>query len=712
MNPNSEAARRTEASSASLQPPVSRVFNPETPRTFPHRPARRTVCRLQAGETADCKSALQCLAILTFLLCLNAHSAELPAAWKNSQPVTVTQPGLVRFSVPLDTLDAARAGLEDLRIYEATGREVPFDLDRPVQRAVLTAAPRKFISRIESNTTVAIIETGLAQPVAGVTLQTPSRDFLKAVGVEGSSDGARWATIADGLPVFALPGGATQLRVNFPAGTWPHLRVTLNDQRANPIPVTGAVLHPESAEAAPAEPLGVEITERAETDRETRLTLRLNGGNVTLAGLSLNAMDQLFSRRVSLAQRSVSEGEVRESVIASGHIFRFALEGRAAVSNVTFAVDVPVQARELLLTIHNEDNPPLALAAVEAKRRPVFALLLNDRPGPLQLLSGNAQCPAPKYDLATLRRDLRTVPPVTAQGGKLVVNPAFTAPDPLALLAAGTTPLDASPWRFRKAVRLAAAGMQQLDLDLEVLASGAQSFADLRLVTGGQQVPFILERTPVQLSFPVAATKAADPKRPRTSRWSLTLPHKSLPLTRLTCETSAPLFRRDVVVFEERADSRGEKHRFALGNATWVRTPEQKPGKLVITLNQAPATDRLWLEVENGDNPPLAIASFTAWHSTARVLFRAVTGSVPALYYGNAKASFPRYDLDLVARQILSAEKSKATLGLEESLKGTPLGESLAGTKGNALFWGVLVLVVAGLLFVLTRMLPKPPEAK
>ncbi len=639
------------------------------------------------------------------------HAAELPAAWKNSQPVTLPQPGLLRFSVPLETLDSARPGLEDLRIHDASGREVPFDLDRPVQRTTLSAAPRKFLSRFESNSTVAYIETGLAQPVVGVTLQTPAKDFLKAVRVEGSSDGLRWATIADGLPVFELPGGATQLRVDFSAGTWAHLRLTLNDQRAKPIPVTGVVLHPEAAEAAPAEPLGVEVTERAETDKETRLTLRLNGGNVTLAGLSLITTEALFSRRVTLAQRSVSEGELRESLIASGHVFRFALEGRTAVSNVTFAVDVPVQARELLLTIHNEDNAPLALATVEARRRPVLALLLNDRSSPLQLLSGNAQASAPSYDLASLRRDLRFVPVVTAKPGSLAVNPAFQAPDPLALLAAGTTPLDVNPWRFRKAIRVAATGMQQLDLDLEVLARGAQSYADLRVVSGGQQVPFILERTPVQRSFPVAATKADDPKRPKVSRWAMVLPHKSLPLTRLTCETTVPLFRREAVLYEDRPDSRGEKYRTPLGNASWVRTPDQKPAKLILTLNQVPVTDQVWLEIENGDNPPLPLTAFTVWHATARLLFRAPAETTPALYYGNTRAAFPRYDLDLVARQILAADKAKATLGPEENLKGTSLGESLAGSKGNALFWGVLVLVVAVLLFVLSRLLPKPPEA-
>ena len=639
-----------------------------------------------------------------------AHSTEPSAAWKNSQPVTLAQPGLVRFSVPLDTLDAARYGLEDLRIHDATGREVPFELDRPVQRAVLTAAPRKFISRIETNVTVAFIETGLAQPVAGVTLQIPARDFLKAVRVEGSSDGARWATIADGLPVFALPGGATQLRVNFPAGTWPHLRVTLNDQRANPIPVTGVVLHPESAESAPTEPLGVEIIERAETDRETRLTLRLNGGNVTLAGISLVTTEPLFSRRVSLAQRSVSEGEVRETILATAFLYRLALSGQPAVSNVSFAVDAPMQARELLLTIHNEDNPSLNLAAVEAKRRPVFALLLNDRPGPLQLLSGNAQCPAPEYDLTALRRDLRTVPVVVAQAGSLTVNPKFTAPDPLAMLAAGSTPLDVNPWFFRKAVRLVGPGIQQLELDLETLARCLPSFADLRVVTAGQQVPFIFDRAPVQRSFPVTATKADDPKRPKTSRWSLALTHQPLPLTRLTCESGARLFRCEVTVAEDRTDARGEKLRFVLGRATWQRTLEQKPGKLVVHLEHYPVTGRLWLEMENSDNPPLELTAFTVWHTTARLLFRAPEGSALALYYGNAQAAFPRYDLDLVARQLFAAPRIQANLGPAETLKGTALGEALAGTKGNALFWGVVVMVVAGLLFVLTRMLPKPVD--
>jgi hypothetical protein len=343
-------------------------------------------------------------------------------------------------------------------------------------------------------------------------------------------------------------------------------------------------------------------------------------------------------------------------------------------------------------------------------RRPVFATLLNDRPGPLRLLSGNAHCAVPSYDLAALRRDLRVVPLVKVEAGALTANPRFTAPDPFALLAAGTTPLDVSAWRFRKAVKLAATGWQQLDLDLDVLARCTANFADLRLLAVGQQVPFVLERLPTSRSFAVAARAADDPKRAKTSLWQLTLPQKNLPLTRLTCETSAPLFRREIAVFEERADARGEKHRVPLGSATWQRTPEQKPGKLVVTLNEPPRSDALVLEVDNGDNPPLALTGFTAWHPTGRLHFRAPDGATTALYYGNVRATAPRYDLALIANQFFAAPQAQARLGPEEILQPKPLAEALAGEPGNAVFWAVLVLVVLGLLFALHRLLPKPAE--
>lgn len=76
--------------------------------------------------------------------------------------------------------------------------------------------------------------------------------------------------------------------------------------------------------------------------------------------------------------------------------------------------------------------------------------------------------------------------------------------------------------------------------------------------------------------------------------------------------------------------------------------------------------------------------------------------------YGNREAAAPRYDIDLVARQLLSAEKSKATLAPVDLLiqPGWTETESFQG-GAKWFFWIVLGVMVGVLLVVIKRLLPK-----
>jgi hypothetical protein len=258
-------------------------------------------------------------------------------------------------------------------------------------------------------------------------------------------------------------------------------------------------------------------------------------------------------------------------------------------------------------------------------------------------------------------------------------------------------------------VQLAAAGVQQLELDLDVLARAQPAFADLRLVRDGAQVPYLLERPALSRSSPLAITPANDPKRPQFSRWQIKLPRASLPVTRLTFTSSTALFQRHLRLFEKVADERrGEIIERPLGDAEWSHTPgNARP--LTLSIYSPPATDTFFLETDNGDNPPIALTSASAAYPVARLLFKTEPGPV-ALYYGNRAAAAPRYDLALVAGQILVAEKSVASLGPEEKSRADGWGAgALAGSRAGYLFWGVLGLVVVGLLVVVAKLLPKPP---
>ena len=81
------------------------------------------------------------------------------------------------------------------------------------------------------------------------------------------------------------------------------------------------------------------------------------------------------------------------------------------------------------------------------------------------------------------------------------------------------------------------------------------------------------------------------------------------------------------------------------------------------------------------------------------------------LYYGQPDASPPRYDLSLVAGQLLSAQRHPATLVAEEQLRSAPWSETRLPGTGGVLFWSILGMVVIGLLVVIARLLPKssPP---
>ena len=223
----------------------------------------------------------------------------------------------------------------------------------------------------------------------------------------------------------------------------------------------------------------------------------------------------------------------------------------------------------------------------------------------------------------------------------------------------------------------------------------------------GRQVPYILERTSISRLLTPTVTATNDSKDKKLSRWIIKLPQRNLPITRLSCNARTTLFQRDVALHEELADERGEKYRRLLSSAAWVQTPDGKNREFVLTFDSPLQSDTMFLETHNGDNPPIELDKFKVFHPATRLLFKAKADDVISVYYGNPRVSPPRYDLSLVAGQLLAAEKSVVTLLAEEQLKKSSWSEGRTPGKGGVVFWGILAVVVVGLLFVISRLLPK-----
>lgn len=656
--------------------------------------------------------------VLGAFVCLALSIASAPAApfsdWTHRQDLRVPAAGLVKINLPAEILDIAQPTLSDLRIVDPAGAEVAFTIERPAPAAKVVRPPKSFRVAIEDRATVITVETGMAPPIEAISLETPAGAFIKAVRVEGLSSEGAWQVLAEGYPIFRQ-SGVTQLQVPLPRGVWQSLRLRVSDQRTMPIAFTGARLHAAEPEPVPDEPFPVTIAERVENPGQTRLTLNLGAANLTLAALQFDTADPLFMRRVTLAEKQVLENAIHERALVEDTLFRVEVEGARTDPKLAVPVERQIQSRELVVLIQNDDSPPLQITGISARRRSVRAVFMARQAGVFGLLAGNRLAAAPRYDLSALGADLKHAPVSSLQPAGLAANPLFRAPETLAGVQVVGAALDVAAWKFRKPVRLARPGVLQVELDADVLARAQSGCSDLRLIQDGRQVPYILEHPSITRAIRPEVTLANDPKKPGETRWRIKLPQGNLPVHRFLCESDTPLFQRELTLYEIASDGRGNDYQRPLGRASWTQTPDRKSRQFGLVLSSTPATDTLFLVTDNGDNPPITLTHFQFFHSVTRLLFKAGSAAPVDLYYGNPKTSAPRYDLSLVAGQILSADKIPAELGPQEQLKKSSWTERKIGGKSGVLFWGILGLVVAALLVLIARLLPKsdatPPSA-
>lgn len=166
-------------------------------------------------------------------------------------------------------------------------------------------------------------------------------------------------------------------------------------------------------------------------------------------------------------------------------------------------------------------------------------------------------------------------------------------------------------------------------------------------------------------------------------------------------------------LWEEVADERGDRFPAELGFATWDQMPQAPKRDLFLDLTARPQSDRLLLETDNGDNPGIELRDFRGYYPVTRLVFKAAPDSAQPvwLYYGNLEAMPPRYDLALVASDLLKAERSTVTPDAEQNLatKSSFAGQTLTGSS-RYLFWGALAIVVIVLLAIMSRSLPKPQQ--
>lgn len=652
---------------------------------------------------------LRLLVPLAALAAVNLAAGFDATAWEFHQSFTLDQAGPLRLTLPAETLDAARADLADLRLLGPDSAEIPFALIR--RNTVRPTTERVTVqARLIDRATVAEFALGEVKSLQRLRLETPATDFIKGATVEVQAESGRWQPAADSALVFRTRHGVEQLTLELAGLRGRAVRLTLEDERTAPIPLTAVVVESGAGEPETLTELPVPVVATEQEATATRLTLDLGLQHRPLAELVLDPRERVFQRSVRLVAQRLEDDMVIEDTLATGTLARLELPGGRRFAQPALSVETATPTARLELVIDNGDSPPLAVAHVVARLRSVAIGFDAPAAGTYTLFAGAPRAAAPRYDVAAFAADWGRLKSTTAAAAARTANPAYRPAQLPADVPEFGGPIDATKWHHRRTLKLTAPGAQILELDAEALALSQPDLADLRLVRGDRQVPYLLERTTRMRTTPLALVAAPDAKRPTVGRWELALPVAGMPVDSLRLVIAEPVFARTGVVGEMQQDSRGQPWRRILGTASIRRDNAEDRTLFTIELQSRPQSGTLFVEIDHGDNAAFAPAQAEALYPVRRLRFRATETAGCALLYGNPSANAPRYDLQLAAPRLLAAPQHTATLSAGAAEAGAQQSAfNLGGPAARYLFWAALAVVVVVLVWLVARLLPKPP---
>ena len=657
---------------------------------------------------------------------------ELGTLFPHQAEIFTREEGLARLELPPAVLAQCRSDLSDLRIFDASGTEVPFAVDgglhkgreRVVQRTLQPALVSVEQSRgkgAERRWTeeVYVLEMSReavdAREGAGwdLVFRAGAPRFVRKVTVE-SLEGGDASALVEGASLFRLTEPSRErLTVPLPNFETRRLRVRIEGEE-------GFFLEPtfrlESSR-------GLGGTSRSEVPLRELSRRRL--ADRTLVELErprgLLPDRLLFSSDTGSFQRTVEiwddgAGAVEER-LGEGEIFR--LRSAIAVEDLELSL-TPPRGDRLRLVILDGDSPSLEGLTVRAVvRRPA---LVFELPPPTAagastglLRFGGGRAYRPRYDLNQLlppsglahgqgtERVLSLVDDEalgTARLGGIVSNPAYDSSPVLAFAHRPGIALDTRLFAAQRTLEVAGTseGLAHLRLLPEDLARLRPDRADLRVVDGEErQWAYLLDegRGEEVRELPVNSQETEE----GWTIYSLELPAMPAQVMEVVLETPASFFDRAF----ELVGREGEAEVVLLSGRLVRRIGDPRPVRLRLSERRI---EFLELRVEDGDDAPLEDLLVTGRFSVPEIYFAAPEG-IYTLLLDYPEATAPRYELARVRDVVLAAASSSAAAGpLEENPRFDARLRDGEERGQQMLLWvalGLAVFVLVGLTLRLVR---------
>ena len=198
-----------------------------------------------------------------------------------------------------------------------------------------------------------------------------------------------------------------------------------------------------------------------------------------------------------------------------------------------------------------------------------------------------------------------------------------------------------------------------------------------------------------------------EPAKPEFSKQAtaIRLVTDNVPIHRLVVETSSANFSRPVTAYLSEGN-RKHADQVATARLSRFRYGDIDDAHLEIALRSAvrvqPERQELWIEIENGDSPPLAIDRIRAYGPDLQLVFLADAGETYRVRYGEQRR--PHHDTAALTRLLNSGQAPlPVTLSGEPTAVATPPAAARGFWNEPAFLIPTIALIATGFALALYR---------
>jgi hypothetical protein len=353
--------------------------------------------------------------------------------WRYSRPIDLPPPSAERFvDVPVvpSVYARARKGLEDLRLIDEEGREVPYVLRvRHGETRRTWVSARLFeVSFLPGGYTQAFVD---APEGAGlhnlIRIGTGGEDFFAYVELAVSDDAKTWRVLRERAPIyrFRSEGLDGNQVITYSDSRSPHLRLRVLEKEKAFALDAAEVAHEEKEDPERVRLPAALVPESGAERGQSWWCADAGAGSSPVSEVRFEVAQPEFHRPVRV---SVSDDRKTWRTAGCGQIYRIAGEKQTqGCLKVSFPES---QGRFVRVAVYNRDDPPLAGLRLSLYGTPRHLVFRREPGRRYRLLYGNSRERAPDYEIARIAR--RSDLDAAARGalGSEEANAAWEDPNP------------------------------------------------------------------------------------------------------------------------------------------------------------------------------------------------------------------------------------------------------------------------------------------